>query len=121
VRRFDERLNDDLDTPGAIAALWESLNSGKLSPGETKYMLESADQSLGLGLTITDDVLQKLLSADETVSLDMLPEEVRNLVAEREAARTTKDWAKSDELRKQIETAGYTVKDTPTGAKIFRQ
>jgi cysteinyl-tRNA synthetase len=43
------------------------------------------------------------------------PEKVEQLLAERQAARDTKDFQKSDELRKQIEDLGYEVKDTISG------
>jgi hypothetical protein len=47
-----------------------------------------------------------------------VPDEVQALVEERQAARTRKDWAVSDALRKQIAALGWQVKDTPEGQQI---
>jgi cysteinyl-tRNA synthetase len=46
---------------------------------------------------------------------------VQALVAQREAARTAKDFAASDELRGQIEMKGFQVKDTPLGPTITKK
>ena len=45
-------------------------------------------------------------------------EQVLNLLAERQAARTNKDWSRSDDLRKQIAVLGWQVKDTPEGPQL---
>ena len=47
-----------------------------------------------------------------------IPKEVQALVAQRETARTEKNWKQSDVLRAKIEEAGYTVEDTQSGAKL---
>jgi cysteinyl-tRNA synthetase len=49
-----------------------------------------------------------------------IPEEVQNLVVEREKARKNKNFKKSDELRKEINSLGYEVKDTPDGQKVSK-
>jgi cysteinyl-tRNA synthetase len=49
---------------------------------------------------------------------DELPENVRSMVTEREAARKNKDWKKSDELRDALKEAGYIVEDTKQGQKV---
>jgi cysteinyl-tRNA synthetase len=54
-------------------------------------------------------------SADETPS-----EEESTFLKEREAARLSKDWAKSDELRKNLLALGIEVQDTPAGQKWRR-
>ena len=47
-----------------------------------------------------------------------VPEEILALVEERQLARTCKDWAASDTLRKQIADLGWQVKDTPQGPQV---
>jgi cysteinyl-tRNA synthetase len=49
-----------------------------------------------------------------------LPEEIKVLVAERQAARDAKDWAASDRLRDAIQDQGYTVQDTKDGIKVIK-
>ena len=44
-----------------------------------------------------------------------LPENITEIIKEREQARKDKNWSKSDELRDKLFSLGYTVKDTPNG------
>jgi cysteinyl-tRNA synthetase len=62
---------------------------------------------------------------DEVLGLQLLdfkqadaPAEIASLADQREAARQAKDFAKADELRQQIEAAGWTVDDTAAGPKL---
>ena len=49
-----------------------------------------------------------------------LPEEVLELVGQRQKARAEKNWAESDRLRDEIAALGWTVQDTPHGAKLVK-
>jgi len=49
-----------------------------------------------------------------------IPEIVKDLALQREAARKSEDFTRSDELRKQIKENGYTVEDTPSGPRIYK-
>jgi hypothetical protein len=46
------------------------------------------------------------------------PTEVRTLAEQRQGARAAKDWALADDLRDQIATLGWQVKDTPEGPEL---
>ena len=48
-----------------------------------------------------------------------IPQEIRDLAEEREAARKKRDWKLSDELRKRIAEKGFKVEDTPEGYEII--
>ena len=48
----------------------------------------------------------------------VLPDDVATLVAQRDAARTARDWAESDRLRDAITASGYVVTDTPEGQQV---
>ncbi len=76
-----------------------------MSPGDKRATILDFDKALGLGF--------------ENLKADIIPEEVKKLAALREQARTEKDFKKSDELRKEINSLGYEVKDTESGPKIF--
>ena len=65
-----------------------------------------------------DTVLSLKLDYIETVDI---PEEVKVLMKERDQARGDKDFAKSDELRVQIESLGFEVMDTPEGTKVEKK
>jgi cysteinyl-tRNA synthetase len=101
--KFEDSINDDLNIPEALALLWLVVESPKLNNGNKINLVKKFDGVLGLDL---------LKSVDKE---EPLPEKVEQLLAERQAARDTKDFQKSDELRKQIEDLGYEVKDTISG------
>jgi len=121
--KFTERINDDLDTPGALAILWEMTKNKRLKPESLLATLLDFDRVLGLGLSEPDEAARKLAQADmqEEVTTDALPENVRGLLKEREAAREKKEWERADELRILIESEGYGIKDGPKGAEIYKK
>ncbi len=56
----------------------------------------------------------------EPESLD-LPDEVQELLDQREAARRARDWSRADTLRDQISEMGWQIEDTPEGARIIKK
>ena len=61
-----------------------------------------------------------LENLDNNEGVIIYPEEIQKLVAERQAARDAKDWARSDLLRDKIQNLGYTVQDTKDGMKVLK-
>jgi cysteinyl-tRNA synthetase len=49
-----------------------------------------------------------------------LPGEIQKLMADRESARSKKDWEASDRLRDEIQSKGYVVQDAKDGMKVFK-
>ncbi len=113
---FYAAIADDLDTPKAIARVWELVKDASVSPEVKRASLLAADQVLGLGLADTQPVVKI-----EFMPIDTLPEEVRAIVAERQAARTDKNFARSDELRTQLASQGYEVTDSADGQHISKK
>jgi len=105
-KRFIERLNDDLDMPGALAVMWEMVRDEKQPSAAKAKSILMMDRVFGLSLA-------KFIGAKIEV-----PETIQVLVDEREKARTNKDWIRSDELRLEIELAGFEIEDTATGPKL---
>ncbi len=103
-KKFSEYINDDLNTPKAIALMWEVIKSKELSDEEKYKTIIDFDKVLGLGLS--------------KVKKSEIPQEVKKLVKEREKYRKEKNWQKSDELREKIKSLGFTVEDTSEGSKI---
>ncbi len=96
--RFMESVNDDLNTAKGVAVLWEVLKSN--IPSTDKYDLAiSFDEVLGLKLS-------------EAPVVKEMPEEIRSLFVERQKLRSEKKFDEADKIRKQIEDAGFEVKDT---------
>ena len=122
-RKFITRINDDLDTPGGLAVLWDMIKSKRLTPGDLLATLLDFDKVFGLHLTEPDEQAVALAQAgmQEEVNLDSLPEDVRAMVQERETARGRKDWGHADALRVRIEHAGYGIKDMSEGTRIHKK
>ena len=104
-RRFRDAVAEDLDLPRALVVLNEVLGSD-LPGGERYALLASWDQVLGLDLE------------REALSTWAPTPEMEGLVAERDAARSAKDYAKSDELRDRLQALGLEVMDSPTGTRV---
>jgi len=99
---FKKAIEDDLNTPKALAVLWKLVRDKK---AKGKYQtIKKIDEVLGL------ELLKK-----ETIEI---PEKVKKLAEEREKARKTKNFKLADELRQKIKKLGYWINDTPEGYKI---
>ncbi|MBN1376760.1 cysteine--tRNA ligase [Candidatus Woesearchaeota archaeon] len=105
LKRFEEAINDDLNTPNALSVLWELVRDKK-SEGKIKT-IEKMDGVLGL------DLLKK--------EKKYIPEAIEKLAEERLEARTNKDWDKADKLREEINSKGYIIEDTKKGYKIKKE
>jgi len=116
LKDFYAAIADDLNTPQAIARVWELLRDPAVAPAVKRSSLAEADKILGLGLGEQGPVARV-----SVISLGDLPEEVQRLVAARAKARDDKDYKKSDDLRADITKAGYLVKDTPEGQKVTKK
>ncbi len=102
---FMEVLNNDLNTPQALAVMWDMVKSDYPSSAKAESLLKM-DQVLGLN---SDEYLGKKIE---------VPEEVQKLINQREQARKFEDFKKSDQLRKEIKKLGYGIEDTPEGPRI---
>ena len=97
---FKKHINDDLNTPRALALMWKLIKSNKAS---YKLLLEF-DKIFGLDLNKVEEI--------------KIPEKIKKLAEQREKHRKNKEWKKSDEIRKEIEKFGYQIEDTSQGSRI---
>ena len=116
-------LNDDLDTPAAIALLWEMLKDPEVSRADAKAAVLDADRVLGLGLDKPDPLAESLCKKTfgVSVTLEALPGRVEKLITARETARKEKNWQQADSLRNELQKLGYTLEDTAEGPRIFKK
>jgi len=108
-KQFQSALENNFDTPKALAIIWEMIKSKEISYEDKKTALLKFDRVLGLDL----DKIKK----EEIVISD----DIKELIKQRETARKNKDWDLSDELRKEIEVNGFVVEDTERGIKIKKK
>ena len=106
---FSQAIEDDINMPQAVAAMWELLDDRSIG-GKKKYeTLLHFDDVLGLEIEYMEE------------RNEQLPQEIAFLAQTREQARKEKDFQKADELRNQIEERGYVVEDTDEGQKVRKQ
>jgi cysteinyl-tRNA synthetase len=103
-------FSEDLNTPMAVNALRTLEKSPQVSDGSKFEMFAYLDSLFGLDLT--REVGYGLNSISE------IPPEVSQLLEQRNAARNSRDWALSDQLRDQIAERGFTVVDTSEGTQL---
>ncbi len=120
----DERvvnaLADDINTPLAISYLHDIANN--LNKAETiedkqhyKSLLLTSAEVMGLLYQNAEDWFKGSASED-----GISEDEINQLIAERLAAKKSKDWAKADAIRNQLKDAGIVLEDTPQGTSWKR-
>ncbi|HQQ56904.1 MAG TPA: cysteine--tRNA ligase, partial [Mesotoga sp.] len=107
LEEFHEAINDDLNTPRALAVLWKVIDSEDLSAGEKLALIEQFDRVLALGLA--------------EVESDTIPGEIEELALQRKQARKDRNWKRADELRDLISEKGYEILDDRDGYKIRKK
>ena len=106
---FHKAINDDLNMPLAMSYVWELAKFEKKNL-EVAKLLAKFDTVLGL----------KIDEKNQEKNLE-IPQEIQELLEQRNMARENKDWAKSDELRDLIAQKGYIVKDTKQGQTVEKK
>ncbi len=113
LEKFETHVNNDLNTPGAIAEMWNMIRDKTVSARDKKTTLNEFDKVLGLSLKTLAKEVFALAKADKKI-----PDVVKKLVKEREIARKNNDWKHADELRDDILKQGFELKDTENGTKL---
>jgi cysteinyl-tRNA synthetase len=110
--RFLSAVNDDLNTPQALAVMWELVKSDM--PVQTKRkVLFHMDQVLGLDI----ENLSKQLKQAQGI----IPGHIQQMVEERQHMRKMKKFNAADQIRAKIEKLGYRVEDTKKGMKVTQK
>lgn len=113
--QFAAAIDDDVDTPKAIAVLWNLIKDTRVSKPDKKATLLDFDRVLGLNLAEAQEFLEE---SRKTLTDSEIPDEVKKLLDEREKARSAKDFGKADALREKIRAAGFVVKDNERGSVV---
>ncbi|MDP4008809.1 MAG: cysteine--tRNA ligase [bacterium] len=110
-------MNDDFNTPKALASLFELANEGNRLLDENKLSPEHAMGMLSI-LKAIDSVFSFLFQWRENL---VVPHEIQEVVARREQARQEKNWAEADKARQELETLGWETQDTPNGPQVRKK
>ena len=111
ISAFNAAMDDDLNTADALGVIFEYVRDMNASLNE-----HSSRAAVEKGVNALNEMagVLGLLRRDA----DLVPEDVKALVEERQAAKKARDFAQADALRAQIEQMGYVVEDTPKGPKV---
>ena len=115
-KRFEEATNDDLNTPLALSVVYELITETNKLMAENKLSAANAKNILAFWKKIN-----KVLGLIISKKTEAIPEEIMKLAEERKSARENKDFQKSDELRKKLETLGYTIEDLKENSYKLRK
>ncbi|MGX2973629.1 cysteine--tRNA ligase [Ursidibacter arcticus] len=115
VKAFKDAMNDDFNTPGALAVLFElarEINKAKAEgSSDADYLASRLKQLAGvLGLLQQEPetFLQGNANNDEVA-------EIETLIKQRNEAKATKNWALADEVRDKLKAMNVVLEDTPNG------
>ncbi|MBP3873388.1 MAG: cysteine--tRNA ligase [Lachnospiraceae bacterium] len=114
TQRFDEAMDDDINTADAIAVIFDLVRFANSETGEesSKDFVQSVkDEILMLG-----DIIGMQFERKEEV----LDSQIEALISQRQAARAAKNFALADEIRDQLAGMGITLLDTREGVKWKR-
>ena len=112
-QKFITAMDDDLNTPDALAALFDFVKDiNTLSDAASRPALEQAAQMF--------DELAVVLGLLYNRKKDEVPAEVMDLVNQRAAAKKAKDWPRADAIRARLAEMGWTVTDTAQGPKVSK-
>lgn len=115
AQRFCAEMNEDFNTPGAFAVLFELVNelNRQKSPE-----LAALVRGLGGTLGLLQQEPQRFLQAGQAGGLGQA--EIEQVIAERAAAKQAKDFALADQLRQRLLAQGVELKDSSQGTTWVR-
>ena len=100
--RFMEYMDDDLDTPKALALLWDLVHNPDIRPEDKKATMLDFDKVFGFGLeNLKEEEIPKDINLDNYIK-----------------AKEEKNWEEVDRIRKNTAELGYKIEDTVNGPKV---
>lgn len=113
-QEFDMAMDDDFNTADAIAAVFELVKFANT------YAKEGSSKAFAELLQEKIEGLCKILGIVTEKKAELLDEEIEQLIAERQAARKAKNFARADEIRGLLSEKGILLEDTREGVKWKR-
>ncbi len=108
---FEAGILDDLNTPRALACLWDVIKNKDLSHAEKWHLILLFDEIFGLQWQ------QFMALKADSPAVDA-PAEIMQLLEKRNVAKVNKDFALADNYRAQILEQGYLILDGADGSKL---
>lgn len=114
VKKYEDAMDDDLNTADAISVIFELVKYANVNVTE-----ESSKATVELVLN-TIEKLCDILGIITEKKEEILDSDIEALIEERQAARKSKNFARADEIRDQLSSMGIILEDTREGVKWKR-
>ncbi|HEB77071.1 MAG TPA: cysteine--tRNA ligase, partial [Methylothermaceae bacterium] len=114
--RFEAAMDDDLNTPEALAVLFElakEINRLRDRDPARAARLAATLKELGNVLGLLNQDPESFLKSGKAAGLS--DEEIERLIEARNQARKRRDWAEADRIRDELKARGIVLEDTPQG------
>lgn len=114
IGKFDEAMDDDFNTADAISAIFELVkfvNTNTAAESSKAYLKALLEEVL-----LLSDICGLIVEQKE----ELLDSDIEALIAERQAARKAKNFARADEIRNELLEKGIILEDTREGVKWKR-
>jgi cysteinyl-tRNA synthetase len=118
LKRFEEALDDDLNTAEALGVVFEFVRDMNTAIDEGRFGQENRAAAYRV-LQAFDQIFDVLVPTEENGALSET--EVEEKIAERTAAKKTRDFQKSDEIRAWLLGKGIVLEDTRDGVRWKRK
>jgi cysteinyl-tRNA synthetase len=137
--RFDAAMQDDFNTPEAVAAVFEAasragreISEHPKVAGKFSSLAEALREVLTIfGFDLTEDLATGVrvretastaaVGTSFSVEALRIPKEILEKVRLRDEARQKKNWPLADQLRDELHVEGWAVEDTPEGPVLSRR
>ena len=119
-QEFEDALDDDLNTSGALGKIFILIGDANVAMSEER-LLEDNRSEIKTWFKVIDDRLAIVPSMEHDVHSDKAAEEIEVLVAQRNEARKTRNFALSDKIRQELLDRGIVIEDTREGTKWRRK
>lgn len=109
-----EAVSDNMKTATALVLMQDMLKDATVNPTTKLALFEFIDRLLGLQFI---DRAKKLHNVENIA----IPAEIQALADARQDAKAVRNYARADEIRAQLDMAGWSIVDTRDGAKIVKK
>ena len=121
AKRFADAMNDDFNTPEAIAVLFDLASEVNRAQGVEKQILASTLKGLGTALNFLQRDPTQFLQSSTKEQDGLSPNQIDEQIAARVAAKQAKDFAQADQIRKVLLEQGIILEDKPGGITEWRR